>query len=178
MPRMAARNWLLVIPFGMPFRAARSDFGMPAMADRSGCTDTLPAGRPSPARRFALLPVGRPGTTEMLLPGAPGKGAMPPGKCMKPPPLPPDIAPSGPARPAGPAGTLAVFTLAPGGGVNAKLDAAGRANEIEVKPIWNAGLDEPRAKTCTRSGRYLLASTAMLTRPMREPGFFGASTSW
>ena len=48
---------------------------------------------------------------------------------------------------------MAVFTLAPGGGRNVKLDAAGRANEIEVYPTWNAGLAEPRAKICTRSGR-------------------------
>ena len=73
---------------------------------------------------------------------------------MKPTPLPPDIAPSRAGRgPAGPAGTLAIFTFAPGGGVNVKLDAAGRANEIEVYPIWNAGLAAPRAKICTRSGR-------------------------
>ena len=41
---------------------------------------------------------------------------------------------AGARRPAGPgpAGTVTVFTVAPGGGANAKLDAAGVANESEV----------------------------------------------
>ena len=38
-------------------------------------------------------------------------------------------------------------TVAPAGGLNAKLAAAGLTNEIEVKPIWTAGLFAPFANT-------------------------------
>ena len=43
--------------------------------------------------------------------------------------------------------------MAPGGGVNVKFDVAGLLKLSEVKPIWNAGLEAPRAKTWRLSGR-------------------------
>src|SRR5579875_848673 len=43
-------------------------------------------------------------------------------------------------------------TLAPAGGLNAKLAAAGLTNDTEVKPTCMAGLWAPLAKTWTRSG--------------------------
>ena len=42
---------------------------------------------------------------------------------------------------------LSVLTLACGGGVNWKFAAAGRTNEIDVKPTWNAGPDACLAKS-------------------------------
>ena len=42
--------------------------------------------------------------------------------------------PGGPANGPGPAGSRTVRTLAPGGGVNVKLDGSGRANDSAVKP--------------------------------------------
>ena len=84
-----------------------------------------------------------------------------------------------PGPPSSPlAGSMIVFTLAPGGGLKAKLDAAGRANESEVYPTPNAGLDAPRAKTCTRSGSESRASMAILTWPISDRLSLGASESW
>jgi hypothetical protein len=62
--------------------------------------------------------------------------------------------------------------------VNVKLDAAGAANEIDVYPALNTGLPEPRAVTCTRSGRWVLASTAMATWPTSDCVLLGARVSW
>src|SRR5947207_3947608 len=42
---------------------------------------------------------------------------------------------------------VTVCTLAPLGGVKAKVEAGGAAKVIEVKPVWNAGLAAPRAKS-------------------------------
>src|SRR5262244_3987052 len=71
-------------------------------------------------------------------------------------PLPTTLAPDaaggsvgrGPARSPG----VTVCTLAPCGGVKAKVEAGGAAKVMEVKPVWNAGLVAPRAKTWTPSG--------------------------
>ena len=65
-------------------------------------------------------------------------------------------------------GSLVVFTWAPGGGVNVKLDIAGRARSSDVKPTWKAGLAEPRAKTWTLSGRSVWASTAIRIFPISD----------
>ncbi len=69
-------------------------------------------------------------------------------------------------------------TVAPAGGLNAKLAAAGLTNEIEVNPIWTAGLFAPFANTCTRSGTSRVPSTAMRIWPTRDWELLGASTSW
>src|SRR5215469_2067670 len=95
----------------------------------------------------------------------------------------PEVTP-GPARagPLGPkpsaAGTATVFTFAPGGGVNGKLDGSGRVNDSEVYPTLNAGLDAPRAKICTWSGSEYSASMAILTWPISDRLSLGASESW
>ena len=73
---------------------------------------------------------------------------------------------------------MTVFTLAPGGAVNAKLAAAGVPNCSEVKPTWKAGLAEPRAKICTRSGRARWASMAIRISPISDRLSLGASESW
>src|SRR5215472_14011428 len=84
--------------------------------------------------------------------------------------------PPGP-RPSG-TGTATVFTFAPGGGVNGKLDGSGRVNDSEVYPTLNAGLDAPRAKICTWSGSEYSASMAILTWPISDRVSLGASESW
>ena len=70
------------------------------------------------------------------------------------------------------------MTLAPAGVAKLKLAAAGLTNEIDVKPTWMAGLAAPRANTWTRSGTFLVASIAMVTRPISELLDLGESTSW
>ena len=72
----------------------------------------------------------------------------PAGSPTQPPSPRPGSTPGSPA-----AGSLTVRTLAPGGGLKVKFDPAGLPKLSEVKPIWKAGLDEPRAKTCSRNGR-------------------------
>ncbi len=52
--------------------------------------------------------------------------------------------------------------------MNVKLDTAGLAKLSDVNPIWNAGLGQPRAKTCTCSGRWVCASTAIVIRPISD----------
>ena len=74
---------------------------------------------------------------------------------------------------------VTVCTLAPFGGVKAKLAAAGVAKVIEVNPVWNAGLAAPRAKTCTPSTTPgCCAASSTTTRPTRERLSLGAITSW
>src|ERR1022692_185690 len=97
---------------------------------------------------------------------------------------PPGMTPALPCQPTGPGrnpgrtlGSLAVFTFAPCGGVNAKLDMAGRPRVRDVKPIWKAGPDMPRANICTCSGRWVTASIEITTRSISDWSLRGAIVS-
>src|SRR5260221_2260507 len=79
---------------------------------------------------------------------------------------------SGNGRPGGKpaaAGTLAFFTVAPGGGVKGKMGAARPVNAREVQPTSSAGLHAPPAETCTRTGSGLSASIANPTFAINQP---------
>src|ERR1700735_3770982 len=65
--------------------------------------------------------------------------------------------------------------LAPGGGVKLISAGAGVANVTAVKPTEVAGLEAPRANTCTRSGTPLCPSMASRTWPTSDLESFGAS---
>src|SRR5215468_5229704 len=84
----------------------------------------------------------------------------------------------GPLGPSPAGAAVTVFTFAPGGGVNGKLDGSGRVNDSEVYPTLNAGLDAPRAKICTWSGSEYSAAMAILTWPISDRLSLGASESW
>src|SRR5262245_44508056 len=90
----------------------------------------------------------------------------------------PDTAGGGPAGMAWRCG-VTVRTLAPFGGVKAKVEAGGAAKVMEVKPVWNAGVAAPRAKSCSPSTTPgCCASIWTTTRPTRERLSLGATTSW
>ena len=73
---------------------------------------------------------------------------------------------------------LSWVTVAPSGGLKAKLPMDGRAKDTAVKDTWIAGFAAPFANTCTRNGTSCCASMAMRTWPISEPVSLGASTSW
>ena len=54
-----------------------------------------------------------------------------------------------------------------------KTSAAGRLIESDVNARSTAGLEWPRARTCTATGRPVAASTATFTESTREVGDFG-----
>ena len=74
-------------------------------------------------------------------------------------------------------GDLPCRTVAPGGGVKVSSLGGGAVNWICVYPTWIAGDVAPRAKTSTRNGTPLAASTAIRTWPISDRWSFGASTS-
>src|ERR1019366_889254 len=61
---------------------------------------------------------------------------------------------------------------------NSKTDALGTLKLTLVKPTWNAGLEAPAAKICTRNGTDVAASIAICTLPMSDRVSLGESTSW
>ena len=67
-------------------------------------------------------------------------------------------------------------TVAPAGTWKLNVDALGVANEIWVKPIWNAGL-EPAPKTWSWSGTKRVLSTAIVTWRTVERESRGRTTS-
>ena len=71
----------------------------------------------------------------------------------------------------------AFFTVAPGGGVKLKFDAAGVPNDSDVKPTLYTRPAEPRPNTSTRSGMWRLASIAISTLPTSDWLLRGTSAS-
>src|SRR5580658_6254283 len=120
----------------------------------------------------ALFPEAGPGPGEPELSAADGSSRT----VSQPDPI--ALTPAPACWPAGvswPGFTLVI--LAPGGGVKLMSAGAGVANVTEVKPTEIAGLDAPRANTCTRSGTPLCPSIAIRTWPTSDLESFGASTS-